>query len=195
VRVSNCCLECGSTECRHRASGLFFAVQMERDANAAFSERLDSSVPLLKRFASVLDIAALITQYFSIPPEQVAVSPQLWRSTQLASLVDQQVSSACEAHLAVAKKEFLTCPSNLSFPRSSTECMQAIRAMVKDDAVHTALDGWSIYRGNSAAPLLDPHRTDRLALSKPARSENGPSRQLESGLHKYLTPVMSTVPD
>jgi len=138
----------------------FLAVQMEARENPAFSERLEAAFTILKRFAPFSDVAALITQYFryrtnTLITRNSANSTQSRPLSWITGFLLQSKSGPSARATPIRAIELVV-------PEVEYCCMQAIRAMVQEDAP-TALGMVNLSRKLSGT-LIDHYRNDRLAL-------------------------------
>lgn len=144
------------------ANGLveyFLGVQLESDENSAFSQRLEAAYVILRRFAPFSDIAALITEYFRYRTNTFSTLEGANRRSRPLALLSAFFTSAAPT-TATASAPLRGV--ELVVPEVEYCCMEAVRAMTRDDPA-AALGMVSVSRKlNSSLP--DLQREDRLRL-------------------------------
>lgn len=136
----------------------FLGVQLEADGNSAFSQRLETAYMILKRFAPFSDMAALITEYFRYRTNTFRPAADNQHRRPLSAVTTFFTNTVAARPEGTAEQRGI----ELVVPEVEYCCMEAARAMVRDDCA-AALGMVSVsrkLRGN----LPDPQREDRLRL-------------------------------
>ena len=145
------------------ANGLveyFLGVQFEANGNSAFSQRLETAYTILRRFAPFSDIAALITEYFRYRTNTFPTAKDAGNQhgRPLARVTTFFTDPAAANGTTTGTKRGI----ELVVPEVEFCCMEAVRAIVRDDP--TAALGLVSVSRKLHGRLPDPQREDRLRL-------------------------------
>jgi hypothetical protein len=162
----------------------FFGVQFEANGDAAFSQRLETAFTMLKRFAPFSDIAALITEYFRYRTNTFAIQTSITNSHArpfrwIRDFFLREKTGHSSTRRAKRGIELVV-------PEVEYCCMEAVRAMVRDD--EPAALGMASLSRKLSGNLIDGQREDRLRLIEArAYAEMGELSKARAGYQSLAT--------
>lgn len=162
----------------------FFGVQFEANGDPAFSQRLETAFTMLKRFAPFSDIAGLITEYFRYRTNVFAIQRSITNSyaRPLGWIREFFLGEKTDYSGTKSAKRGI----ELVVPEVEYSCMEAVRAMVRDD--QPAALGMASLSRKLSGNLIDGQREERLRLIEArAHAEMGDLNKARGGYQNLTT--------